>query len=230
MSSLKLDKMKTQRLFIVDDHELFREGIKLMLEKFDHIEVVGEAETAEEFLSCIDSMDVDIVLLDIDLPGIGGEEACRTASIKQAGLKVIAVSNFSDEAYYYRMLDAGARGYVAKQLSVGELLSAIEHVANGEYYFSDRILKEILLRQPEMVVLESSAKKKKSVVLSDQEQRILNYIARGNSESEIANFLGITLDNVARSVSSLMDKTGAEDYVQLIIYSIAQNEIDVGLN
>lgn len=201
-----------------------------MLEKFDHIEVVGEAETAEEFLDTIHGIDVDIVLLDIDLPGIGGEEACKTAMITQPEIKIIAVSNFSDEQYYYRMLDAGAKGYVAKQLSVGELLTAIEHVANGEYYFSDKILKEILMRQPEMVVVEAPKKKNLGIELTKQEKRILNYIAKGNSESEIANFLGVSVDHVSMAVSAIMDKTESEDYMQLIIYSIAQNDIDAGLN
>jgi DNA-binding NarL/FixJ family response regulator len=139
--------MKTQKIYIVDDHELFREGVKLMLEKFKHIEVIGESPTGEQFLEALTHINPDIVLMDIDLPGISGQVTCKRAIARNPDMRIIAVSNHSDETYYYEMLEAGARGYVAKQLSVGELLTAIEHVANGEYYFSDKILKEILVRQ-----------------------------------------------------------------------------------
>lgn len=223
-------KMKTQKLYIVDDHELFREGIKLMLEKFKHIELIGEAINAEQFLEDIDTLAPDIVLLDIDLPGISGEEACKIATLKFPDIKIIAVSNHSEEEFYYKMLDAGARGYVAKQLSINELLSAIEHVANGEFYFSDKILKEILIRQPESMVAPNNMANAPQNVLNEQERLMLDFLAKGYTEAEIANFTGKSVDKVNTMFQHIMQKTGAQDQIQLIMYSITSGEVDVGLN
>ncbi len=222
--------MKTQKIYIVDDHELFREGVKLMLEKFKHIEVIGESPTGEQFLEALAHAKPDIVLLDIDLPGISGETTCYRALALEPDIRIIAVSNHSDEKYYYQMLEAGARGYVAKQLSVGELLTAIEHVGNGEYYFSDKILKEILVRHSSNPTHPVSQMKPTDAVLSDNERQLLGYLAKGYTETEIANFMGTSMDTVDSQMEIIQQKTGAKDYIQLVMYSITNGNLDAVLN
>lgn len=222
--------MKTQKIYIVDDHELFREGVKLMLEKFKHIQIIGESPTGEQFLDALSHAKPDIVLMDIDLPGMSGENACKRALARDPDINIIAVSNHSEEKYYYQMLEAGARGYVAKQLSVGELLTAIEHVANGEYYFSDKILKEILVRQPSNSVHPIHQQKIPDTTLTDNERQLLGFLAKGYTETEIATFMGSSLDSVDSQLEQIQQKTGAKDYIQLIMFSITNGGVDAALN
>lgn len=222
--------MKTQKIYIVDDHELFREGVKLMLEKFKHIQIIGESPTGEQFLEALNYAKPDIVLMDIDLPGISGETTCKRALAREPGMNIIAVSNHSEEKYYYQMLEAGARGYVAKQLSISELLAAIEHVAQGEYYFSDKVLKEILVRQPNTTMHTIMPQKVPAAVLTDTERQLLNFLAKGYTETEIANFMGSSLDNVDSQMEEIQRKTGVKDYIQLVMYSITSGGVDKSLN
>lgn len=222
--------MKTQKIYIVDDHELFREGVKLMLEKFKHIQIIGESPTGEQFLDALSHAKPDIVLMDIDLPGISGENTCKRALARNPDMNIIAVSNHSEEKYYYQMLEAGARGYVAKQLSVGELLSAIEHVAQGEYFFSDKILKEILVRQPNSPMHTLQMQKASSAPLTDKERQLLGFLAKGYTETEIANFMCSSLDNVDSQMEEIQRKTGVKDYIQLVMYSITNCSVDISLN
>lgn len=222
--------MKTQKIYIVDDHELFREGVKLMLEKFKHIQVIGESPTGEQFLDALSHAKPDIVLMDIDLPGISGETTCKRALAREPDMNIIAVSNHSEEKYYYQMLEAGARGYVAKQLSVGELLTAIEHVAHGEYYFSDKVLKEILVRQPSNTLHALTPNKVPLSALTDKERQLLGFLAKGYTETEIANFMSTSIDKVDSQMEEIQRKTGVKDYIQLVMYSITNGGVDVSLN
>lgn len=222
--------MKTQKIYIVDDHELFREGIKLMLEKIRHIQVIGESPSGEQFLEALKHLSPDIVLLDIDLPGISGVTACIRALAHNPEIRIIAISNHFEEHYYYQMLEAGARGYVAKQLSVSELLSAIDQVANGEFYFSDRILKEMLVRHTEIIPHPVQHAKLPKVPLSSDERQLLSYLAKGYTETEIASMMDTSMDDISDKLILMQNKTGAKVYVQLVVYSITNGNIDTSLN
>jgi DNA-binding NarL/FixJ family response regulator len=136
--------MNKINVFLVDDHKLFREGLKLLLGNIDFIEEVYEAASGKEFLDRIKDVDCDIVLMDIEMPEINGIETTKLAMEVQPDLNIIALSMYGEEMYYYKMIDAGAKGFLLKDSSVEIVQEAIETVCDGSSYFSEELLFSIL--------------------------------------------------------------------------------------
>src|SRR6266542_3348757 len=153
--------MNKINLVIVDDHRLFRNGLKALLKELDYIAVVGEASNGKEFLSYLETHEVDMALVDINMPVMNGIDATRIAIATYPKLSVIALSMLNDEDYYFKMIDAGAKGFILKDSGSEELISAIETVMNGQNYFSQDLLRNIILSlstntKTELEILASS--------------------------------------------------------------------------
>ncbi|MBN1188041.1 MAG: response regulator transcription factor, partial [Bacteroidales bacterium] len=133
------------KILVVDDHKMFREGLKMILSNVDFISQVDDAGSGPEFLEKINQNLPDIVLMDIMMPDMDGMQATEIAMVKYPDLKIIALSSYGEEYYYYRMTKAGVRGFVQKNTGIEELTTAIEEVANGECYFSKEILRNIIV-------------------------------------------------------------------------------------
>jgi DNA-binding NarL/FixJ family response regulator len=126
---------RNHKVFLVDDHKLFREGLAFVISQMNGFEVVGEASNGYAFLQVVDNLDVDIVLMDISMPGLDGITTSAMALIKRPDLKIIALTMFSDEEYYYKMVQTGVYGYILKESGKDELDIALNTVVAGNHYF-----------------------------------------------------------------------------------------------
>ncbi|MEI3155686.1 MAG: response regulator transcription factor [Odoribacter sp.] len=133
------------KIYIVDDHKLFREGLKLLLSTQDFINHIYEASNGKEFVENLSFVDCDVVLMDIEMPEMNGIEATEAALRIKPDLKVIVLSMYGDEQYYYNMVDAGVKGFVLKNSGIEKVITAIHKVAAGENYFSEELLVNILI-------------------------------------------------------------------------------------
>src|ERR1035437_683854 len=155
--------MKKINLIIVDDHRLFRNGLKALLKELNYIENVAEASNGKEFLDYLDNHSVQLALMDINMPVMNGIDATREAIQRHPHLRIIALSMLSDEDYYLKMIDAGARGFILKDADSDELTEAIETVMNGQNYFSQDLLRNIILSLSTTSKTESSRSEERRV-------------------------------------------------------------------
>ncbi len=132
------------RILLVDDHDMFRDGLKLLLSSGSLAEVIAEARNGKEFLEIAEKVKADIVLLDISMPVMDGVEASRISKDKFPGLKILALTMFGDEKYYYQMIQYGIKGFVLKSSGISELMKAIKEVADGNNYFSNELLYKLI--------------------------------------------------------------------------------------
>lgn len=210
--------MKTINLFIVDDHEIFRKGLKLLLDEIPFIKVVGEASYGDEFLNKINTVPIDVVFMDIKMPGISGIEATQKALEINPNLKIVALSMYGDEEHLQAMLDAGAKGFLLKNASKEDLERAIISVMNNKNYFSEELvslLASLYISQKQLKDYEKEKPK-----FSDRELEILELICKGYTSVEIGEMLGLSNRTVDGHRASMMEKIGAKNTVQLVIYAI----------
>lgn len=206
--------MNKIQLLIADDHQLFRNGLKILLDAFDDFLVAGEAGNGEELLSIMHSCDCNIVLMDINMPVMDGITATRKALEINPDLKVIALSMYGDEEYYYKMVDAGAKGFLLKDSDINEVKDAIIAVNNGGNYFSQKLLYHVIQK------IKTRETETKMANLSKREKEILLKICEGLSNQEIADTLFISKRTVDKHRANLLSKTGSKNTAALIFYAI----------
>jgi DNA-binding NarL/FixJ family response regulator len=215
---------KTIHIFLVDDHVLFREGIKFTLSQIPHFKIIGEASDGNEFLEKLNPELPDIVLMDISMAGMDGIEATEKALIKYPLLKIIAITSYGEEIYYLKMIKAGACGFIQKKTSMEELQKAIEAVASGENYFPSNMLQRLIIKM-------SSGSENSSVInsvqLSPREKEILMLICQGYSNNEIGEKLFISPKTVDNHRTNLISKTGTRNSAHLVMFAIKHNLIEI---
>ncbi len=213
--------MEKFSVILVDDHQLFREGLKLLLGRFDFVKIISEASSGEEFLVMISEECPDIAFMDISMPGIGGIEATRLGLKACPSLNIIGLSMYADEFYYTKMIAAGAKGFVLKNSSIDEIEAAIHHVMQGNNYFSPEILN----------CLVRSMNRRRNALhnddLSEREQEVLYQICKGLSNQEIADTLHISKRTVDKHRENLLSKTGSKNTVGLVMYAIKNNIVEI---
>jgi DNA-binding NarL/FixJ family response regulator len=213
---------RVYKVIIVDDHSIFRDALKFVLAQSEDIEVIAEASNGQEFLDIIGDYKPDIVLMDIAMPVLGGVEATREALKRYPGMKIIALSMYGDELYYFRMLEAGVQGFVLKESGSDELIKAIHSVMDGDNYFSSRILCNII-KDFAHEDKNNIGEEKTQVKLSKRESEVLELICAGYSNNEIANKLGISKRTIEGHRSSLISKTGAKNSIHLVLFAMKNN-------
>ncbi len=218
--------MKKINLIIVDDHRLFRNGLKALLKELDYIENVAEASNGKEFLDYLDNHPIHLALMDINMPVMNGIDATKEAIQRHPHMRIIALSMLSYEDYYLKMIDAGARGFILKDADSDELTEAIETVMNGQNYFSQDLLRNIILSLSTTSKTESSALKE-DVKFTEREIEVLEQICKGLSNQEIADALFISPRTVERHRANLFDKTGSKNSVNLVMYAIKNHLVKV---
>jgi DNA-binding NarL/FixJ family response regulator len=214
------------KILIVDDHKLFREGLNFVLSQIEGFEVVGEAPNGKEFLDMIDQMEPDVVLMDISIPGLDGIEATSRAIAKHPDLKVIALTMFCDEEYYYKMIQAGVSGYILKESGKDELANAINTVLRGENYFSQKLLRNIIINLNQVKSFKG-ATLKQEIKLTPRETEILKLICQGLSNTEISEKISLSLRTVEGHKSNLINKTGVRNSVSLVMYALKNNLVEI---
>ena len=209
--------MKKIKVIIVDDHKIFRDGLMLLLKHFDFLEVIGEASNGEEFLELLNDKVPDIVLMDIKMPKLNGIEATRIALKNYSGLKIIALTTFFEDEYVEEMLLSGVEGYMLKRSNVEDFEKAIRKVFEGGCYFSDEII-DVITRNLSKYREQKSAKQE-IPDFSDREKQILELVCKGFSNDQIADRIFLSPKTIEKHKSSLFQKTGTFNTVNLVIYA-----------
>lgn len=205
------------RLLLVDDHAVVRSGLHMLLCTDQDIEIVGETGSAKEALVLAEQLKPDVVLMDIGLPDMSGIEATRELKRRLPGLAVVALTIHEDEQYFFKMLEAGASGYVPKKAAPEELLTAIHVAANGEVYLYPS-LATLLVR--DYLAQGQAPTKDAENSLTEREQEVLTFLAEGASNEEIANALVISPKTVARHRENIMRKLNLHSRSELVRYAI----------
>lgn len=218
--------MKTSTILIVDDHKIFREGLIFMISKMSGFEVIGEASNGQELLEMAENIDVDIVVMDIAMPGIDGIIATSKLLEKKPGIKIIALTMFTDEEYYVKMIQAGVSGYILKESGKDELAIALNKVAAGESYFSQKILQNIILNlnNPGQLVRQTTDQ---NIKLTRRETEILTLICKGLSNAEISEKLFLSLRTIEGHKSNLFSKTGVKNSISLVMYAMKNKLVEI---
>ncbi len=209
------------KVFIVDDHEIFRSGLKMIFDKSNDFEVTGEAGSGEEFLEVMSNTDFDIVLMDLKMGGINGIKTTELALEKNPELAVLVLSTFGEEEFLEKILQAGARGFILKNVLKEVLFNAIKTVCNGQNYFSPELLPFFTRR------FGGQSADDKAVALTGRELEVLKLIGKGYSNSEIADKLFISIRTVDSHKTNLIAKTGSKNIVSMLIYAIKHGLIDI---
>ena len=213
----------TIRLMLVDDHEVVRSGLRMLLEGEPDVEIVGEFGLAEEALASLERLKPDVVVMDIGLPDLSGIDAAREVKQLREGPAVVALTIHEDEEYFFKMLDAGASGYVPKRAAPEELLTAIRAAAMGEVYLYPSMAKLLV---KDYLTQESQAEARGGMDgLTDREQEVLAHLADGASNLEIGETLGISPKTVARHRENIMRKLGMHSRTELVKYAIRKGII-----
>jgi DNA-binding NarL/FixJ family response regulator len=214
--------MENVRIILADDHNLFRNGLKLLLSGYDNIKVVAEASDGQELLSVLDNIQADVVLIDIEMPVMNGIEASRMALEKFPELKIISLSMYGEEEYYYRMIDAGVKGFILKNSDITEVIKAIHTVMQGGTYFSSEVLYNVVKN------IKTAGKTPGNVTsISGREKEVLEQICKGLSNQEIADTLFISKRTVEKHRASLLSKTNTKNTAQLVMYAIENKLTDL---
>lgn len=212
------------RIFLVDDHDMFRDGVKLLLSSDNLAEVVAEARNGKEFLEKIEQVNPDVVLMDISMPEMDGIEASKLAHEKYPQLKILALTMFGDEKYYYQMIQTGIKGFVLKSAGISELIKAISEVSKGENYFSGELLYKLIQN---ITTNKNEGNVTASEKLSARELEVLKLIASGLSNEDIAKQLNLSLATIKTHRSNLLAKTSSNNTASLIMFALKNKIIEV---
>jgi DNA-binding NarL/FixJ family response regulator len=206
-------------VIIVDDHEMFRYGLKSMLELENIAQVVAEASNGQEFLQILAKISPDLVLMDIDMPIINGIEASEKALALNPKLNILVLSMYDDYAHYSKLVSAGVKGFISKSSGKDELEKGIIAVSKGEFYFSGDLLRNIVVginKSKEHTDIQTGDK----VKFTPREEEVLKLICNGLSSNEIADKLFLSIKTIENLRSKLLQKTGVKNSVSLVIYAI----------
>jgi DNA-binding NarL/FixJ family response regulator len=213
--------MSKLNVFIVDDHKLFREGLKLLLQGLERVGEIMEASCGQEFLNAIEKSVPNIVFMDIEMPEMDGIVTTQKALGIYPDLKIIALSMYGEEAYYSKMIEAGVQGFLLKDSDIQEVESAIEFVADGKSYFSQEILFKILQKSSEKKSVSKSSE------LTEREKEVLYLICKGLSNQEIADKLLLSKRTIDKHRENLLLKTDSNNTASLVIYAIKNGIIEI---
>jgi two-component system response regulator NreC len=213
----------TTRLLLIEDHAVVRSGLRMLLEGEPDVEIVAEAGTAADGLDAVNRFHPDVVLMDIGLPDLSGIDATREIKKMNPNTAVVALTIHEDEEYFFRMLEAGASGYVPKRAAPDELLTAIRAAASGEVYLYPSMAKLLV---KDYLELDQDSKTPRALDgLSAREQEVLGHLADGAGNAEIADTLGISPKTVARHRENIMRKLNLHSRTELVKYAIRKGII-----
>ncbi|HLB87023.1 MAG: DNA-binding response regulator [Acidobacteria bacterium 13_1_40CM_4_58_4] len=209
---------------VVDDHTLFREGLRRLLESETDFQVVGEASNAIQALQKVREVNPDVVLMDIGMPGMSSFEAARLIERNSPGTRLIFLTMYEDEEYLLQSLDVGAAGYVLKDAPAPKLINAVREVHQGRKYLSPQVLGKVVAFRSQ---LQGSHGQTRSSTLTPREREVLKMIAEGNSVKEIASLLGLSNKTVEAHKFNLMRKLKIHNKAQLVTYAIRRKIVNM---
>ena len=214
---------KKADLIIVDDHQIFRQGLKSIITMEGIATVIGEASNGKEFIELLAHLKPDLVLMDIDMPHMNGMEATQKALALMPDLKIIAFTMFGDEDYYYKMVDLGVKGFILKSSGINELEMAIQQVMLGESYFSNEVLRKIITN----LERKNTPKPIDIADITSREMEVLQHICAGLNNAEIAKILSVSPMTIKCHRSNLLEKTGCKNTPSMILFALKNKIVEV---
>jgi len=214
------------KVAIVEDHQMVREGIKLLLNQSGDMKVVAEYSNAEDWLASLSVQQYDVTLIDIDMPGVNGIDALTKGLMVDGSLKAIMLTMHNDVAYFREAFVKGAHGFVLKDMSVDELSIAIREVANGNTYFSDEFLKS-LANKLKTEQNTSNQQNTPAVSINESEHRLLSFICLGYTNKELAEAMYLSIKTIESHKAKLMRKTQTKNNAALIVWAIKNHIVDI---
>ena len=215
--------MNPIRVLLADDHKLIRAGLRLVVDQQPDLSVVGEADDGRQAVELAKSVKPDVVVMDIDMPNLNGIEAARQIRDIRPDAAVVMLSMHSDEGYVLRALGAGARAYLLKDSATTDLVQAIHAVVEGKSFFSPAVSKVLL--QDYMRKLQRSGAEDSYDLLSPREREVLQLVAEGKSNKEIASLLNLSVYTVETHRAKIMQKLNLKGVPELILYAVRKGII-----
>jgi DNA-binding NarL/FixJ family response regulator len=225
--------MDAIRVLIMDDHPIFRRGIRWILDATPDIEVIGEAENGQEAIDLADRLTPDVVLVDVNLPGINGLEIARVIKRRDPRIRIVVLSVSEDEELLFNAIKVGAAAYSTKEVRPDDLMDIIRDVASGTYLINDTVMKKPhvaarVLDQFRELASTDGESAQLFAPLTSREIEILDCIARGLSNKEIASQLSISGQTVKNHITSILSKLQVNDRTMAVIFAIQKGWIKMG--
>jgi DNA-binding NarL/FixJ family response regulator len=213
------------KILLADDHKVLRSGLRRILEEQPDLEVVGEAGDGREAVDLASSLQPDIVVMDIAMPQMNGMEATRQIVLRNPRINVLILSMYSDENYIVQVLRAGARGYLLKDSAEDDLINAVRSVNSGQPFFSPRIAK--LLVGDSMQRLRDEAASDTYELLTPREREVLQLIAEGKSNKEVATALFVSPTTIETHRARIMDKLDLHSTAEIVLYAVRKGIVQM---
>jgi len=214
---------ETIRVLIADDHAIVREGLRTILGFQEGVEVVGEASDGQEAVDLAQELLADVVLMDIRMSKLDGVEATRRIKAQNPQIGVIVLTNYDDDRYVFEGIEAGASGYLLKDIGADDLSEAIHRVARGESLMAPSVLRKVL----DEFAHRAEERELPHEGLTPRELEVLQALAQGLKNEEIAKELFITEKTVKSHLGSIFSKLGVNDRSQAILYAIKHKLVDI---
>jgi len=218
--------MPSIKIILTEDHQILRDGVKVLIAS-ENIEIAGEAASGAELWKLLESVQPDLILMDISLPDTSGIELTRELSQRRPEIKVLILSMYTDESFINQAIKAGAKGYLHKNTTREEMLTAIDSVYSGSDFYSENISKIILKSYIEKAKLKTDEITNPHEVLSKREIEILKMFADGYINKEIADRLFISIRTVESHKNHIMQKLNLKTQVELVKFAIKHNLVSV---
>ncbi len=215
--------MSDIRILLADDHGIVRKGLRFLLERQPGMEVVGEASEGREAVRLAAELAPDVVIMDVAMPELNGIEATAKIIKHNPKTRVIMLSMYSDEAYLVRALSAGAKGYLLKDSAEMDLVRAVQVVAQGRPFFSPQIAETLL--QDYMKALNQRGLQDSYDLLTDREKEVLQLLAEGKSNKEVASILNLSTYTVETHRTNLMQKLNLHNTAEIVLYAVRKKII-----
>jgi DNA-binding NarL/FixJ family response regulator len=208
---------KKYKVIIADDHNLFRQGLKLILEDMENIEVIADVANGKELLEIAGMLQPDLIIMDINMPLVNGIEASRLLLQENPDFKILVVSMYGDEQYYNSVIENGVKGFILKDAENSELRAAVNLILNGKTYFSQELLIKLIRNR----------QTNSQISLTQREREILELICEGLNSMEIAEKLFLSERTVENHRANLLDKTGCRNSLSLVLFAFRNNLVDI---
>lgn len=218
--------MKKIRILLVDDHAIVRQGLRVLVETEPDITVIGEADNGRQAVQLANKLRPDVVVLDLAMPLLNGLEATRQIIKEDPNAKVLMLSSYSDNEYVHQVTEAGATGYLPKQTVAEDLIKAIRETSKGNAFFSPAVCRQLVANYRETARRVGDRTTKRRNVLTTREAEVLQLIAEGHPNKQIASELGISIKTVEKHRQQVMCKLNIHDIAGLTRYAMSRGMVE----